>query len=129
MQCLKKIGPCALIFILVVTNLNLGGFYVGKYVFTLLVFGLTLPCFSKSIEVMSYNVENLFDTSHDEGHSDYEYLPMGSPAKASGCSKIENDYFRGKCFRTDWSDSVLKNKLSSISDVVFTVMVERLLTY
>ena len=24
-----------------------------------------------------YNLENLFDTCHDEGHNDYEYLPDG----------------------------------------------------
>ena len=24
-----------------------------------------------------YNLENLFDTQHDEGHNDYEYLPEG----------------------------------------------------
>ena len=24
-----------------------------------------------------YNLENLFDTCHDEGHNDYEYLPEG----------------------------------------------------
>ena len=24
-----------------------------------------------------YNLENLFDTCHDEGHNDYEYLPTG----------------------------------------------------
>ena len=25
-----------------------------------------------------YNLENLFDTCHDEGHNDYEYLPQGA---------------------------------------------------
>ena len=25
-----------------------------------------------------YNLENLFDTCHDEGHNDYEYLPDGT---------------------------------------------------
>ena len=24
-----------------------------------------------------YNLENLFDTCHDEGHNDYEFLPDG----------------------------------------------------
>lgn len=31
-----------------------------------------------SFTVMSYNVENLFDTIHDEGKNDYEFLPEGS---------------------------------------------------
>ena len=25
-----------------------------------------------------YNLENLFDTCHDDGHNDYEYLPEGT---------------------------------------------------
>ena len=28
--------------------------------------------------VMTYNVENLFDTCHDAGFDDYEFLPMAS---------------------------------------------------
>ena len=30
------------------------------------------------IKVMTFNVENLFDTMHDEGKNDYEYLPEGA---------------------------------------------------
>lgn len=35
-----------------------------------------------------YNLENLFDTLHDEGHNDYEYLPDG--ANAWGTMKYTN---------------------------------------
>ena len=88
-----------------------------------LVLSIVFVCFysqanANSVELMSFNVENLFDTSHDEGHADFEYLPFGHPAKEKGCSEIENDYFRGKCFRTNWSDHILKQKLNSIADVV-----------
>lgn len=31
-----------------------------------------------SLRVMEYNVENLFDCAHDEGHDDSEFLPDGS---------------------------------------------------
>ena len=75
--------------------------------------------FAKSVEMMSFNVENLFDNLHDEGHEDYEYLPKGHPAKAAGCAEIDNDYFRGKCFGTDWSDKILKQKLNAVSEVVY----------
>ena len=68
---------------------------------------------------MSYNVENLFDTSHDEGHADYEYLPKGHPAKNEGCSKIENDYFRSKCFKTDWNNNIFTQKMNAITDVIY----------
>lgn len=79
----------------------------------------TTLSFAKSVELMSFNVENLFDNLHDEGHQDYEYLPKGHPAKAAGCSEIGNDYFRGKCFGTDWNDKILKQKLNAVSDVVY----------
>ena len=33
---------------------------------------------SKSYVIGFYNLENLFDTYHDEGKNDYQYLPDGS---------------------------------------------------
>ena len=32
----------------------------------------------KGYAIGFYNLENLFDTQHDEGHNDYQYLPDGS---------------------------------------------------
>ena len=87
-------------------------------VLSLMLIG-SLPSNAKYLELMSYNVENLFDASHDVGHADYEYLPMNHPAKTEGCAEITNDYFRGKCFRTDWNERVLDKKISSITDVVY----------
>ena len=39
-----------------------------------------------------YNLENLFDTYHDEGHNDYEYLPDGGNAwtEAKYTKKLKN---------------------------------------
>lgn len=39
------------------------------------------PAEEKQLKIYStafYNLENLFDTLHDEGHNDYEYLPDGA---------------------------------------------------
>ena len=44
-----------------------------------------LVCYSvsaKTISVMSYNVENLFDTVHDQGKEDYTYLPLSLKQKS-----------------------------------------------
>ena len=30
-----------------------------------------------TFSIMSYNIENAFDTIHDEGKNDYDYLPGG----------------------------------------------------
>src|SRR5690606_36364286 len=31
---------------------------------------------TSEVSVMAYNLENLFDTSHDEGKEDWTYLPL-----------------------------------------------------
>ena len=44
-----------------------------------------------------YNLENLFDTCHDEGHNDYEYLPEG---------------------RNKWTGMKYRNKLKNMARVL-----------
>ena len=46
----------------------------------------------KSYVIGFYNLENLFDTYHDEGHNDYEYLPDGGNAwtEAKYAQKLKN---------------------------------------
>jgi hypothetical protein len=46
----------------------------------------------KSYVIGFYNLENLFDTYHDEGHNDYEYLPDGGNAwtEAKYAKKLQN---------------------------------------
>jgi len=98
----------------------MGGHMVCRLVFALaILMTISSSVFAGSVELMSFNVENLFDTSHDEGHADFEYLPINHPAKAPGCSEIDNDYFRGKCFKTDWNDKILTQKINAISEVVY----------
>ena len=46
-----------------------------------------------------YNVENLFDTYHDEGKNDYEYLPDGA---------------------NRWTDARYNRKLRNIATVSYT---------
>ena len=42
----------------------------------------------KKVGVMTYNVENLFDTVHDKGKRDWEYLPKEFVGKEKECNKI-----------------------------------------
>lgn len=71
---------------------------------------------------MSYNIENLFDTVHDEGKEDYTYLPLkvknSSREVQEFCSAMTNDYYRESCFGLDWSDEVLNTKIKNVSKVV-----------
>jgi endonuclease/exonuclease/phosphatase family metal-dependent hydrolase len=81
-----------------------------------LLFSLSL-C-AGSVEIMSYNVENLFDTYHDDHHDDFEYLPFGHPAKDDGCREIDNSYYRGKCFRNNWDMVQFNTKVNSVVEVI-----------
>ncbi|MCO4755188.1 MAG: hypothetical protein KC478_11955, partial [Bacteriovoracaceae bacterium] len=42
---------------------------------TLMSLILSYGAFAKTVTLMSYNVQNLFDTTHDAGKDDYTYLP------------------------------------------------------
>lgn len=74
--------------------------------------------FAKSIRVMSYNVENLFDTTHDEGKDDWTFMPINSPGKESGCEEVSVEYYRKSCLETDWTPNKLELKLEQITKVV-----------
>lgn len=52
-----------------------------------------------------YNLENLFDTQHDEGHNDYEYLPEG---------------------RNKWSEMKYTHKLHNMSRVLSEMGTDKL---
>jgi hypothetical protein len=52
-----------------------------------------------------YNLENLFDTEHDEGHNDYEYLPDG---------------------RNKWTDMKYQHKLRNMSRVLAEMGTDKL---
>ena len=65
----------------------------------LLVLGLT-PLQAQRYSIYGvgfYNLENLFDTQHDEGKNDYEYLPDG---------------------RNKWTDMKYQHKLHNMSTVL-----------
>ena len=47
------------------------------FLFLLVVAGNAQNKKGKLYGVAFYNLENLFDTVHDEGKNDYEYLPDG----------------------------------------------------
>lgn len=89
----------------------------------LLVLLLTLSsAYAKTVTIMSYNVQNLFDTIHDEGKEDYAYLPLAlkekSPAIQSYCKSLAKESWQKSCLFTDWNDEVLRNKILNLSRVI-----------
>lgn len=72
----------------------------------------------QSLIVMAYNVENLFDTLHDEGKNDWTFLAKGTPGKREACQEVTNPYWQKQCFETDWTPEKLDLKIDQISRVI-----------
>ncbi len=77
---------------------------------------------AKTYELMSYNIENLFDATHDvvlgKEKDDWTFLPKETKGKEEACRKVSNKYYRQECFETDWTETKMDWKISQITDVV-----------
>ena len=84
-----------------------------------------LPTISADeVSVMSFNMENLFDTTHDEDRDDYTFLPKAEKQTKEHkaiCAKVMNPFYRDECLNLDWSEDVLKVKLKNLSEVILGV--------
>jgi len=74
------------------------------------------------MSIMTYNVENLFDTVHDQGTDDYTYLPK-SVKKSSNeiqkfCQKIGDKNFRDECFNLDWNEATVSKKIANLAKAI-----------
>ena len=79
---------------------------------------LTLSLSAKTIKIFSYNVENLFETKHDEGKKDWIFLQKNTKGKEDACKKIASSYRRKECYDIDWTDAKLALKLQNIKRVL-----------
>jgi hypothetical protein len=72
------------------------------------------------IKIMQYNVENLFDTEHDEGKRDYQFLPKNHPEKKNCITSSEEEEERkeNSCSKLDWTAAKLALKLRQIKKVI-----------
>ncbi|MGZ3743261.1 MAG: endonuclease/exonuclease/phosphatase family protein [Pseudobdellovibrionaceae bacterium] len=76
------------------------------------------------ISVMNFNVENLFDNTHDDNHDDYAYLPLSqkqSPEHKAICAKINQINYREECLTLDWNEEVVNAKLKNLAQVILGV--------
>jgi endonuclease/exonuclease/phosphatase family metal-dependent hydrolase len=72
---------------------------------------------AKKLDLMVYNVENLFDAKHDKGKNDWTFTP-DSKQKSEACRKVKRDYRKKECFETNWTQKHVDLKLSQISKVI-----------
>lgn len=69
------------------------------------------------LSVMTYNVQNLFDTRHDPGRKDWAFLPLArKTAKVlKECQTGLPPFRRKDCLELDWRPSVLQRKLRALA--------------
>lgn len=80
-------------------------------------------CFAQPITLMTFNVENLFDTENDiQNPRDDTYLPLAEKKlinnHLTSCEQYNTGYFLKQCKGLDWSKQVYQQKLKSIGDVI-----------
>ena len=75
-----------------------------------------------SFSVMTYNLENLFDITHDKGKEDYTYLPLAlkdsSREVQNYCNNLSNEYYKKSCLELDWSETILNAKIQNLIKVI-----------
>jgi len=82
----------------------------------------TAPTAETRVSLMTWNVENLFDTQHDAGKQDYTFVPLSEkrahPEYLAACATIEVQRWREECEQTDWTEALLAEKLKRLSAVI-----------
>ncbi len=88
----------------------------------ILTFTWGLQSQAKKVTVMTYNVENLFDTLHDPGKKDYDFLPLSvkqnSREVQNYCRGLKNSYYKKRCLLFDWTPEKLIKKLRQLARVI-----------
>lgn len=78
---------------------------------------------SKSITVMAYNVENLFDTENDPDKNDDTFLPVSEKKSEfhNAICRNQPERYRDDCLHLDWNPKTLDRKMQRLADVILQV--------
>ena len=82
---------------------------------------LSLSVFGTEISLMTYNVENLFDTKDDIGKDDKAFLPASMKRNVyhqGACQGIRVKKWREECLNLDWNEDAKNNKILNIVKVI-----------
>lgn len=89
---------------------------------SILLFFVLINAEARTLQVMSYNVENLFDAKHDvidgKEKKDWTFLSKDAPGKREACRAEKNRRHKKECFDSDWTEAKVEMKISQINDVV-----------
>lgn len=79
---------------------------------------------ASTVTIMTFNVENLFDTTHDPGKNDVTYLPLAekqTDEHRAGCESISVAHWRDQCLNWDWNETVLEKKMRALASAILQV--------
>lgn len=74
------------------------------------------------ISIMSFNVENLFDTKKDLNRDDHAYLPLKNKKTVETqnfCKKLKKNY-KKECLELDWNEDTLTKKMQNLAHVILS---------
>ncbi len=77
-----------------------------------------------AVTVMTFNVENLFDTEDDPGKDDHAYFPRAlknDPEHIAKCKPIEVERWKWECLELNWDENALSFKLEQLSKTILQV--------
>jgi len=74
----------------------------------------------KRVRIMTYNVENLFDTINDPKKDDETFLPFSAKNKdvQNKCRKAAKSYWVKDCLETNWTQFKLNEKMKRLASVI-----------
>jgi len=79
---------------------------------------------ARAVTIMTFNVENLFDTGDDPGKDDRTYLPLEAKQTAehkAACARVEVPTWRDQCLTWDWNEEILDRKMSVVAAAILQV--------
>lgn len=74
-----------------------------------------------AVTIMTFNVENLFDSIDDPARNDATYLPVDAKqdtAHIAACNEIEVERWRNDCLYLDWSEAAIDYKLNVVAEAI-----------
>jgi len=75
----------------------------------------------QSVTIMTFNVENLFDTADDPDKDDRDYLPLAlkdTDEHREACASLRFESWRDRCLTIDWNETIVTKKLSVSAEVI-----------
>ncbi|MEM6474355.1 MAG: endonuclease/exonuclease/phosphatase family protein, partial [Planctomycetota bacterium] len=76
------------------------------------------------VTIMTFNVENLFDTTDDPGKNDHAYFPRSAkndPEHIAKCEPIAVERWKWECLELNWDEDALTFKLQQIANTILQV--------